>query len=276
MIGAAVAAAAAALSALASPHVASAAQSHPRGDGFPASCIGYCKRPTNAAEVFKWGRIAWREEFETGTLGDRWWMKGPGQLVQQEGMLTIEAGTTPTTISVWPHSQSPRQTTGRWEARIRAYEKSTTGTPWRFTWELVPSDGRTSCGANRIVLGSWVPGDPSATGMVNTLPDTSFTFTRKLDLRSRAWHTFAIEITGARISWFVDTKVIRTETRPAALAGVKYRPELVMEPTPAATMRPSWFQADWVRYYTLKRPDAQSTTAPAMKLTTSTSTCSVG
>ena len=66
-----------------------------------------------------------------------------------------------------------------------------------------------------------------------------------------------MEITPDHISWFVDTKVMRTETRPAALAGVKYRPELVMEAVPDAVMRASWLQADWVRGYTLKRHERE-------------------
>jgi hypothetical protein len=38
-------------------------------------------------------------------------------------------------------------------------------------------------------------------------------------------------------------------------------------------MRPSWFQADWVRAYTLKRPNAKSIKAPAMRQVASTATC---
>jgi hypothetical protein len=37
-----------------------------------------------------------------------------------------------------------------------------------------------------------------------------------------------------------------------------------MQAVPEATMRPSWFQADWVRYYTLQRHNAKSIKAPRM------------
>jgi beta-glucanase (GH16 family) len=123
------------------------------------------------------------------------------------------------------------------------------------------------------VLASWVPGSARAHGFVNTLPDHSFTFSRKRDLRSRAWHTYAVEIASDHISWFVDTSVVRTETRPEALSGDTYRPELVMESVPDTSMRPSWFQADWVRYYTLKRPSALPIDAPLMNQTTATPAC---
>jgi hypothetical protein len=188
-------------------------------------------------------------------------------------MLTIQAGEASDTVEVWPDDTGAAATNGRWEARIRAYERADTGTQYRFTWELVPVSGDDSCGADRIVLGSYVPGAKRVRGSVNTLPDSSFRYSRLRDLRSRAWHTYAVEVTPDHISWFVDTKVMRTETRPAALAGVKYRPQLVMQAVPGAVMRPSWFQADWVRYYTLKRPNAKSIAAPQMRLTSYAGVC---
>jgi len=273
-LGATLAGGALAIAALAVPQATARTTGAERqGTGFPSTCIGYCQHPTNAAAVFKWGTIAWRQEFETGTLGSNWQTNGTGAIGQQNGMLTIQAASDSGTVEVWPDDTGAAATNGRWEARIRAYERSTTGTPYRFTWELVPVSGDDSCGQNRIVLGSYVPGDKRVRGSVNTLPDNTFTYSRLRDLRSRAWHTYAVEITPDHISWFVDTKVMRTETRPAALAGVKYRPELVMEAVPDDAMRPSWFQADWVRYYTLKRPNAKSITAPAMRESTLPGAC---
>lgn len=271
--GVVLAAAALAAAVLAAPHTARTPSARLEPAGFASTCIGYCQYPTNAAAVFKWGTIAWRQEFETGTLGSNWHTNGVGTIGQQHGMITIQAGTSPDTVEVWPSDAGAAAPVGRWEARIRAYERSSTGTQYRFVWELVPTSGDDSCGTNRIVLASWVPGATWAHGFVNTLPDSSFTYARKRDLRSRAWHTYAVELTTDHVSWFVDTKVIRTERRPAALSGVTYRPELVMQAVPGATMRPSWFQADWVRYYTLKRPDALSIEAPEMHLTTSTPAC---
>ena len=272
-IGAALAGGALAAAALAAPPASRAPAPQLEPVTFASTCIGYCQYPTNAASVFKWGSIAWRQEFETGSLSSTWQTNGVGTIGQQHGMITIQAGSSPETVAVWPDDSAAAAKTGRWEARIRAYERSSTGTPYRFVWELVPTSGDDACGTNRVVLASWVPGAQRARGMVNTLPDQSFTFSRRRDLRSRAWHTYAVEITGDHVSWFVDTKVIRTERRPAALAGVTYRPQLVMQAVPDATMRPSWFQADWVRYYTMKRPDALSIDAPSMDQTTSTPVC---
>jgi hypothetical protein len=237
---------------------------------FASSCIGYCQHPTNAAKVFRWGLENWRQEFETGSLSTHWKSDHPTAIGQQTGMLTIKAASDSGTVNVWPDDQSAVR--GRWEARVRAVEKSAGGQPYRFTWQLVPVDGD-SCGANRIVLSSYVPGDARVRGAVRTLPDHAFVYTRKADLRPRAWHTYAVEVTADHVSWFMDTKVLRTERRPAALSGVRYRPEFTMEDVAGTAMRPSWMQMDWVRYYTLNRPNAQSIEAPQMTETTAAPTC---
>jgi hypothetical protein len=233
---------------------------------FVSSCIGYCTHPTNAAKVFRWGLEAWRQEFETGSLGANWQSDHPDAIGQQQGMLTIRAASDSGTVKVWPDDQAA--TVGRWEARVRAFEKDRTGQQYRFTWQLVPVGGDDACGANTIVLGSYVPGDTSVTGAVRTMPDRSFGYSRTRDLRSRAWHTYAVEVTKDHVSWFVDTKVMRTERRPEALSGVKYRPQFVMEGAADTRMRASWMQMDWVRYYTLNRPNAKSINAPQMERTT--------
>ncbi|HEY3529687.1 MAG TPA: glycoside hydrolase family 16 protein [Nocardioides sp.] len=241
----------------------------------PASsrpCVGYCKYPTNAAAVFRWGKPAWDQEFEVGSLGNNWKSNHPGLIYQVNGMLTLDASKGPANVTAYPSDQAAR--VGRWEARVRAREpQKGTGAHYRYTWELVPASGDDSCGANRIVLGTYSPGDTRVRGSVNTLPDHRFTYARKRDLRSLAWHTYAVEITKRHISWFVDTKVIRTERRRAALSGIRYRPQFVMQSVPGATMRPSFMQMDWVRYYTLKRPNAHSIDAPQMHLTTVTPRC---
>ena len=73
-----------------------------------------------------------------------------------------------------------------------------------------------------------------------------------------------MEITRDHVSWFVDTKVMRTERRTEALAAVKYRPQFVIAGDSAARMNESWMQMDWVRYYSLKRPNAKSIDAKQM------------
>ncbi|MFC4783939.1 family 16 glycosylhydrolase [Nocardioides sp. MAHUQ-72] len=241
--------------------------------GFADGCIGYCQHPTNAAKVFRWGVEEWRREFEDRTTSEvegDWATEEPDLVEQREGMLTIHATSATERVTVAATDQSARY--GRWEARVRAVEESTGDTPFAFVWELVPTDG-IDCDANRIVLARYRPGDDRARGRVTTAPDQAFRYSRPLDLRSRAWHTYAVEVTPDHISWFVDTTVVRTERRTAALAGATFRPEFEILGRAGRLMNTSRMQMDWVRYYDLDRPNAQSIDAPRMRRVTSAPPC---
>ncbi len=227
-------------------------------------CLGYCTHPTNAGKVFRWGYAHWDQEFVTPL--SHWRSNRHHALSLRHGMLTIWAGRHSGTVKAWPTNQAAR--TGRWEARVRAVNRGGSGSRYHLTWELVPAGGDDRCGANAIVMAKYKAGDRRVTGSVRTLPHTSFTYSRARDLRSRAWHTYAVEITKRHISWFVDTRVVRTERRPAARSGLRYRPQLVLQARHGKPMRAAWIQADWLRYYTLQRHNARSIKAPKMHKTT--------
>ena len=230
---------------------------------FESTCIGYCKRPTNAAKVFRWGLEAWRDEFEVKRLGNHWKSTHPGMVNHQNGMLTINAGSRSGVVRAWPNNQAASY--GRWEARVRAREFSTRGAKYKFIWELVPVDAqKRRCQTDGVVMSSYRTDDRAATGVVRGAGDRVFTYNRNRDLRSRAWHTYAVEVTPRNISWFVDTQVVHTERRDQALTGVKFRPQFRIQGKPGRTMRKSWMQMDWARYYTLKRDHAKSIKAPQM------------
>lgn len=225
------------------------------------SCIGYCSYPRNAGKVFRWGREKWRDEFETGAFPRTWKANHPRLIGMQHGMFTIKAPSTVQKVVTW--RETHRAAYGRWEARVRAVELGA-GRQFKFTWQLVPANPNT-CTDNKIVLASYTPGDRLVRGMVqNAHTGKRFVFAKPLDLRSRAWHAYAVEVTKTHISWFVDTRVVRTERRPAALSGTKWKPEFVIESTARSHNRSSWLQMDWVRHYTLDRPNAKSINAPRM------------
>jgi hypothetical protein len=231
---------------------------------FASTCIGYCHYPTNAAKVFRWGLEDWRYEWEDRTTqneGAAWQSTTESLVNQQQGMMTIRARPTTRTIKVWPNDQAASY--GRWETRMRAVDLTKGAQPYTYTWELVPVNAEEACGGRGIVLAQYKPGDEKVRGWVRTA-DIEFRFGRETDLRSRAWHTYAIEVTKDHISWFSDTKVLRTERRPAALTGVKLRPQFRIEGPTDVDLNDSWMQMDWVRYYTLNRPNAQSIEAPHM------------
>ena len=233
-------------------------------DHFVSSCIGYCTHPTNAAKVFRWGLEDWEEEAEGKGLDQNWRSNHPRLVNAQSGMLTIHAKRGTNVVRAWPDNN--KKAYGRWEARVRAVELETKHKTFQFTWELIPVGGRDAyhCGGRSIVMSSYKPGNRVARGAVRAPRDTQFTFSRKVDLRSRAWHTYAVEVTKKRVSWFVDTKVIRTERRDAATTGVRFKPRFRIVGDRDATMNRSRMQMDWVRYYDLDRPNAKSVKAPKM------------
>ena len=233
-------------------------------DHFVATCIGYCKHPTNAGKVFRWGLEDWEEEAEGRGLDQHWRSNRPRLVNAQQGMLTIHAKRRTNVVRAWPDNN--KKAYGRWEARVRAVELETRHRTFQFNWELIPVGGRKKyhCGAQSIVMSSYKPGNRVARGAVRALEDTQFTFSRKVDLRSRAWHTYAVEVTRDRISWFVDTQVVRTEKRNAATTGIRFKPRFRIVGDRNARMNRSMMQMDWVRYYDLDRPNARSVAAPRM------------
>ena len=119
------------------------------------------------------------------------------------------------TVTATPTSHKAK--VGRWEARVRVWEKDRlVGMPYRVFWELVPNR-KYRCGAKSIVVASYSQDELQATGAVWTLPNNEFTFSRVLPLTQGWFHTFAVEVTDDHISWFVDKVVVHTERRTEAL-----------------------------------------------------------
>lgn len=232
-----------------------------RADHIPApnQVVHY---PTNAGTVYRWGVPKWTDEFEVNPLRKDWVQSPQGRVKTQSGMLTVIGTGKQTKITASPTSVKARY--GRWEARVRIRETNHNGQRYRAYWELVPT-GDFKCGAKSIVLASYKSQDRKVTGAVRVPPSTQYGYTKRLALHQGWFHTYAVEITRNHISWFVDTKVVHTERRTKALAGVKYRPQFVVHGDKNKRMRQSWLQMDWVRHYSLERPNAKSIKAPAMK-----------
>jgi hypothetical protein len=225
--------------------------------------------PTNAAKVFRWGNATVKDEF-TAPLASRWKVNKPRLVRNQNGMLTLDStrgsGTVMATLT-----GSPRQY-GRWEARVRGRQYGASGTPFRAIWELTPRRGE-HCGARGIQLSNYRL-DGNRTRMhVRNLPNHDFTARKRMALADNQFHTYAIEVTRNHISWFVDTRVVRTERRPESRTGASYNIRFRLQATPGTSMRQGRMQMDWVRYYTLERPNAKSIAAPQLTKTTYAGAC---
>ena len=239
-------------------HAGSAATSTPPAPATPAAPSGGTTYPTNAAKIFRWGSAQIHDEF-IGPLASTWAVNsaGAGLVRNQNGMLTLNTtGTSGTVTADW--NAGARQY-GRWEARVRTRQYGTSATPYRAFWELVPTSGD-QC-ARSIVLSDSTIGQNTATMHVNNT-DSDFSAAKVLDLRQDTFHTYAVEVTPDHISWFIDTRVVMTERRSAARTGASYTVRFKMLAPQGARMNTGRMQMDWVRYYTLERPNAKSIEAP--------------
>ncbi len=225
--------------------------------------------PTNAGKVYRWGNSQWHDGF-VEPLRKAWRVNKPRLVRNQHGMLTINATATSGTVAATYTGHVRRY--GRWETRIRAEQYTRGSTPYRVTAELVPS-GAYHCGARNLELATYRLGSGRAHMAIRNLPAHQFTASKARDLGPGRFHTYAVEVTRRHISWFVDTRVVMTERRPAALSGARFSVRFRMVARRGARMNPGRMQMDWVRYYTLARPNARSIAAPRAHLGTYRRAC---
>ena len=225
--------------------------------------------PINAASTFGWWNkgIVWREEFEapyTGTMGPQWVASGPGQVWHQNGMLTLNA-TSEGTVSATLAGVGAE--VGRWETRLRSRQYGRGDARYRVLAELVPAAGaEENCGAKSIALASYTPNGKAATVYARTLPNVAYKATNPMSLGRDQWHTYAVEVTRERISWFIDAHVVFTEQRDDLLSGVPLTVRFTMEAKPDRVMNISRMQMDWVRHWSLEAPNLQPVDAPPTKV----------
>jgi hypothetical protein len=216
--------------------------------------------PIHAGNTFGWYPAATRHEF-IGPLGGEW--QTHGNVRTQNGMLTLLSGTKGNVTATLGGDGHAR---GRWEMRWRGRQYGHAHTAYRLQTALIPASKRARhCGAQDIVFEDQKAGQNKARLAINTLPDRSFTTTvrpRGQSFGGDHWHTFGVEVTRKRISWFVDAHVVATETRPAALSGVPLTVQFRLESVKGERMDPARMQMDWLRYWTLAKPDDKSTKAP--------------
>lgn len=231
----------------------------PTATGSAAARLVAASGPTNAAKVFRWGDSQWHDGF-IGPVRRAWSLNRPGQIRNQHGMLTINGGSGGGDVTATLAGYG--RTYGRWEARVRAEQFDTGATPYRVVAELIPSRAASyRCGAKSIVLASYKLGADRAHMSIRN-GSTQFTYYKRRDLSAGVFHTYAVEVTKTHISWFADTRVLMTERRPAALTGTKFKVRFRLAAAKGVTTNPGRMQMDWVRYYTLDRPNARSIKAP--------------
>jgi hypothetical protein len=225
--------------------------------------------PVHAGNTYGWYPVARRDEF-VGPLQSVWRKRGHGVVKTRNGMLTLAARRG----SVSATQDLPGHATGRWEIRWKSKQYGTGRTPYTVKTELIPAGDRPQyCGARNIALESYTHGRRKARFYVRNLPDLAFTAGKAGRFGGDRWHTFAVEVTSKHISWFVDAHVIRTERRPEAYSGVPLTVRFSLRAVPGHAMNPTRMQMDWLRYWTLAKPNDKSIAAPAPTMRTYRRAC---
>jgi len=162
--------------------------------------------------------------------------------------------------------------TGRWELRWHGYSRGNEANHYRMTSSLVPArKAERRCGPDITFQDVTLP---ESRARFTLRPGTGTEYTASTASRGESfggrehWHTFAVEVTHKRISWFVDAHVVATETRTAAMVDVPLTVQLRLEPTTPGKGDDVRMQLDWLRYWTLRKPDSKSTKAPAPRAST--------
>lgn len=216
--------------------------------------------PIHAGNTFGWYPTMWRDEF-VGPLKSVWHKGGKGDVRTKNGMLTLTSasrGSLTATLGMSGHDR------GRWELRMKARRWSTAYANFTVRAELIPAGSREQyCGARNVALESYTMGHRRAKFYINNLPNRAYRYAKPVRFGGDRWHTFAVEVTPTHISWFVDAHVISTERRADALSGVPFTVRLSLDAVPGARMNRTRVQLDWLRYWTLAKPNDKSIAAPA-------------
>ena len=216
--------------------------------------------PVHAGNTFGWYSAGRPIDYTfVGPKAKYWKVAGPGIVRNQHGMLTLNTakrGTVSATLDRKGHR------TGRWEIRLRARRYELKHTNYRVVTELIPAVGRPyHCGGRNIALENFKFGSGWNDFYIRN-DGLKFTANKRGVWAKERWHTFAVEVTRKRISWFVDSHVIRTERRAKALSGVPMTVRFTMQGVKGKRMNRSRMQMDWLRYWNLKSPNKKSTKAP--------------
>ena len=216
--------------------------------------------PTHAGNTFGWYPAAWRDEFR-GPLKRVWQKRGKGDVRTINGMLTLTSARTGNLRATLGMAGRDR---GRWEIRMKARQWSSAYANYTVRTELIPAGTRKQyCGARNIALESYTMAHPRVKFYTNNLPNLAFRAARGIRFGGDRWHTFAVEVTPKRISWFVDAHVIATERRPEALSGVPLTLRISLDDVAGKRMNRTRVQLDWARYWTLAKPNDRSVRAPS-------------
>lgn len=226
-----------------------------------------------AAKTYGWGRGLWDFAWEFGESFDsrpyrgsdidagRWIERteGTGRVAKYGGGVEfqsalIRAGSDAPDVggSTLTLVDQPAER-GRWEIIERSYQYEHDARDYTFILELIPADpDGYDCGAHNITIAQVSPGDDRVTVGANS-GSTSWDRTFQGYRQNGTSHTYAVEVTGRRISWFIDGRSVASTGASAVIPQVPMTVRMRLVGDGTAEMNKAVVKVDWVRSYDLRR-----------------------
>lgn len=142
---------------------------------------------------------------------------------------------------------------GRWEIKERSFQYERAATDYDFVIELIPADPDDyDCGAHNLTIARLSPGhDRVEVGVNAGAVRWHRTFS---GYRQQGTHySFAVQVTGRRITWFVNGQALASLASPAAIPQRPMTLRLGLVGQGAEEMNKAVVKVDWVRHYDLRR-----------------------
>jgi hypothetical protein len=225
--------------------------------------------PINASNTYKWYPVKWQYHWEEGGFPP-WHRFSTGSTTAyiRWGMIVLDSSVDrfnePSRGSASAILNRHGERYGRWELRLRAPVWYDAGQNYRVLDELVPVvPAKRRCNVRNIALASFIAGGSHVKVFARN-GGKQWTYTKRhMRLDRVSWHTYAVEVTPRRISWFIDAHVVATLRNPRATSDVRLTPRLSLRGVPGAEMDRARIGVDWLRHFTLKSPNQKSVRAPA-------------
>lgn len=211
-----------------------------------------------AAVAYSWGTPGWSDEFAGTAIGPDWavydspghagnGLRAPSQVSVADGVMT-QTGTADAR-SAGMLLQGHDERTGRWEFRMRATQRDVGGTPYHLVLALLPVGVAYDSGERDLDLAE-ADLDEDVVHLFVHHPRRKQAYD-EVALDMTAWHTYAVEVAGDHLTWFVDGLPQATVRKRAALPTTPLAVNVQLDAYAPSGLNPGQLQLDWVRYYPL-------------------------
>ncbi|WP_232675986.1 glycoside hydrolase family 16 protein [Nocardioides sp. R-C-SC26] len=216
--------------------------------------------PIHAGNTFGWWPLKWVWDWEYGEALAPWreYSSGTGRAAVGWAMLTVDSGPTG---RGWDNVGTTRATLGgsgekygRWEIRMRV-PNWPSGPNYRVKAELIPASTANGACSNQTITMADFEGYENTVDLGVTNGTGSWAHTVGGVVKNRDnWHTYAVEVTKNRVTWFVDAKVSASIKNTAAVSGQPLTMRLsLIAPDETTQMRHTRIGVDWARFWTLDK-----------------------